>query len=127
MKRPGVAPAAALFLLTCILILYRIVWLGYPVLPAVKGQAWQLLVSVYVAPGEEGSVRLSLALPREHTGYMIAEERFLSGAYALDTMTEGPNRFGVWSAESIDAPQEISYRATIHSRPPSASRSNRPC
>ena len=118
MKRPGVAPAAALFILTCILILYRIVWLGYPVLPAVKGQAWQLLVSVYVAPGEEGSVRLSLALPREHTGYMIAEERFLSGAYALDTMTEGPNRFGVWSAESIDAPQEISYRATIHSRPP---------
>jgi len=117
MRRPGVVPAAALFLLTCLLIFYRIVWLGYPVLPVVKGQAWQLIVSVYITPKDEGSVRLSLALPREHTGYLIAEERFLSGAYALDTMTQGPNRFGVWTAESIDTPQEITYRTTVHSRP----------
>jgi hypothetical protein len=83
----------------------------------VKGQAWQLLVNVYVTPKDGESVLLSLALPPEHTGYMISEERFLSGAYALNTITQGPNRFGVWSGEGVDKPDEITYRATIHSRP----------
>ena len=117
MKRPGFVPAAVLFLLTCILILYRIVWLGYPILPVAKGQAWQLLINVYITPQKGESVLLSLALPPERTGNMIAEERFLSGMYALNTTTQGPNRFGVWSGEGVDRPEEITYRATIYSRP----------
>jgi hypothetical protein len=82
-----------------------------------KGQVWQLLVNVYVAPKGEESALLSLALPPEDTGYMIVEERFLSGMYAFNTITQGPNRFGVWSGEGVDRPEEITYRATIHSRP----------
>jgi hypothetical protein len=117
MRRPGFLPAAVLFLLTCVLVLYRIIWLGYPVLPVVKGQTWQLLVNVYVTPRSEESIFLFLALPPEHTGYMIAEERFLSGTYTLNTITQGPNRFGVWSGEGVDKPEEITYRAMIHSRP----------
>ncbi len=116
MRRPGVLPATVLFLLTCILIFYRIMWLGYPVLPVAKGQAWQLLANVYVTPKDEEKVRLTLALPPEHTGYMITEERFVSGAYALNTITQGPNRFGVWLGGDGDNLQEITYRAMIHSR-----------
>lgn len=118
MRRPGFLPAAVLFLLTCVLILYRVIWLGYPIFPVAKGQVWQLLVNVYVTPKGEESVLLSLALPPEHTGYMIVEERFLSGTYAHNTLTQGPNRFGVWSGEGVDRPEEITYRATIHSRHP---------
>ena len=116
MRRPGFLPAAALFLLTCVLVLYRIIWLGYPVFPVSEGQSWQLLVNVYITPKEEQS-GLSLALPSEQTGYMVVEERVLSGMYAFYIHTQGSNRFGVWSGAGVDRPEEITYRATIHSRP----------
>lgn len=116
MKRLGLLPAAVLFLLTCVIALFRILWLGYPVLPVAEGQAWQLLISAYVAPSDEQS-ELSLALPPEHAGRMIVEERLLSGMYAFYIHTEGPNRFGVWSGAGVDRPEEITYRASIRSRP----------
>ncbi|MEW6333383.1 MAG: UUP1 family membrane protein [Thermodesulfobacteriota bacterium] len=116
MKRPGFLPAAVLFLVTCLLILYRIWWLGYPVLPVAKGQTWQLMASLFVTPHQEQGL-LSLALPSDYIGNMVVEERVLSGKYAFYIRTEGPNRFGVWSGEDIDRPEELTYRAMIHSLP----------
>lgn len=116
MRRPGFLPAAVLCLLTCVLVLYRILWLGYPVLPVAKGQTWQLLVNVYVTPKDEQSV-LTLALPSEQIGNMVVEERILSGMHAFHIQTQGLNRFGVWSGAGVDRPEEIQYRGTIHSLP----------
>lgn len=116
MRRPGVLPAVALFLLTLVLVLYRIIWLGYPVLPVAKGQTWQLLVNAHVTPKDEQS-ELFLALPSEQIGNMVVEERILSGTYAFYILTEGSNRFGVWSGVGVTSPGEITYRATIHSLP----------
>ena len=116
MKRPVFFLAAALFLVTCALLAYRILWLGYPAIPAAAGQTWQLLVNVYVTNQNEESV-LSLALPLEHTGNMIVEERVFSGRYTFNTQKQGPNRLGVWSGTGVTEPEEITYRATIHARP----------
>ena len=116
MKRPVFFLAAVLFLTTGALLLYRILWLEYPIAPAGQGQTWQLLVNVYLTNHHEESV-LTLALPPEHTGNMIVEERVLSGMYSFSTRGEGPNRLGVWSGSGITEPEEITYRATIHSRP----------
>ncbi len=116
MKRPVFLLAAALFLATCALLAYRILWLEYPVVPAAEGQAWQLLINVYVTNQEEENV-LSLALPLEHTGNTVVEERVFSGMYRFNTQEQGPNRVGVWSGSGITEPEEITYRAAIHSRP----------
>ena len=116
MKRPVFFLAATLFLATCALLLYRILWLEYPVAPAGQGRTWQLIVNVYLTNHHEESV-LTLALPPEHTGNMIVEERVLSGMYTFNTRIQGPNRLGVWSGSGMTEPEEITYRATIHARP----------
>ena len=116
MRRPVLLLTAALFLLTAALVLYRIAWLGYPVFPVAAGQTWQLLVHVYLSPQNEAH-SLFLALPPEHTGNMVIEERVVSGPYSFNIQKQGPNRLGIWSAAGANGPEEISYRATIHSRP----------
>jgi hypothetical protein len=115
-KRPFFLLALSLFLATCGLLAYRVIWLEYPMVPAAEGQAWQLLVNVYVTNQKEESV-LSLALPLEHTGNTIVEERVLSDMYTFNTLKQGPNRVGVWSGSGITEPEEITYRAAIHLRP----------
>jgi hypothetical protein len=114
-KRPVFLLVTALFLATGALLAYRILWLGYPVAPASQGQTWQLIVNVYLTNQHEESV-LSLALPPDHTGNMIVEERVSSGMYTFNTRKQGPNRLGVWSGSGVTAPEEITYRATIHAR-----------
>lgn len=115
MRRPVLFLAITLFLLTGAVVSYRIAWLGYPVFPVAKGQTWQLLIQIYLTP-QQGAHRLSLALPSEHTGNMVVEERIVSGTYTFNIEKEGPNRLGIWSGTGT-GPEEITYRATIHSRP----------
>ncbi len=117
MKRPVLLLAAALVLLTAALISYRILWLGYPVMPLGAGQTWQLFIDVHITPVKEESL-LELALPPEHTGIMVADEQIHSGAYAFNIVKEGPNRVGAWSASGVQETAELTYRATIHTRPP---------
>jgi hypothetical protein len=119
--------AASLVLLTGALVLYRILWLGYPILPLASGQTWQLVINAYITP-HHGQNVLSLGLPLEHTGHMIVEERVVSGVYAFDILKQGANRLGVWSGAGVNTPEEITYRATIHALPRSrvATQSPRP-
>jgi hypothetical protein len=114
-KRSVSVLAAILFLATGVLLIYRILWLEYPVAPAGQGQTWQLLVNVYLTNHRDESV-LTLALPAENTGNLIVEERVYSGMYSFSSRNEGPNRLGIWSGSGIPEPEEITYRATIHSR-----------
>jgi hypothetical protein len=115
-KRPVLWLTAVLILSTCLLVLYRIVWLGYPVLPLAGGQTWQLTITAFLTPGANGG-SLALALPTEHTGKLVVEERVVSGPYTFTTRRQGENRLGVWSGTAVRRPEEISYQATIHSVP----------
>ncbi len=116
MRRPVFLLVAALFCATAVLILYRTFRLDYPLLPAAREQTWQLIVNVYLTPKGEESV-LALALPLEHTGNAVVEERIFSGPYGFAIRTEGANRLGVWTGTGIGESEEITYRATIHARP----------
>ncbi|MCE5281612.1 MAG: UUP1 family membrane protein [Deltaproteobacteria bacterium] len=116
MRRPALILANALILLTCLLITYRVAWLGYPLRPLAAGQTWQLFIDVYLTP-KEGNPFLALALPAEHTGAMIVDEQVHSGDYAFSMMSDGPNRAGRWTGTNIAGVSELTYRATIHTRP----------
>jgi hypothetical protein len=115
-KRPVAFLALALFLLPAVLLVYRIVWLGYPVLPTAPGRTWQLIIDVR-ARTESPRTKIALALPRDHAGSIVVEERVSSGAYAFNLLTEGANRIGVWSGSTSRGTTEVQYQATILSRP----------
>ena len=116
MKRPALWLALFLFLLTAALLLYRIVWLEYPVFPTAPGKAWQLTINARVF-SEAGEARVLLGLPTENPGRMVVEERISSGALTLGLAREGSNRIGIWSGPVGLEGDEIVYRATILIRP----------
>ncbi len=116
MKRPALFLALALFLLAGCLLFYRIVWLGYPFLPTAPGQVWQLLINAHVR-GEENEIHLEIALPSEHAGRMLMEERITSGNLHFALLRKGPNRVGVWSGTPGQDGEEVAYRTNIIIRP----------
>ena len=95
MKRPVFLIAFALFLLPSLLIVYRVVWVGYPLLPAASGKIWQLVVDAHLE-STSSETKVEIALPLIRPEYVITEERIFSGNYAFNIFSEGPNRIGVW-------------------------------
>ena len=115
MKRPVMLLAFILFLLPFVLIIYRVVWIGYPLLPAASGKTWQLVVDAHIE-SVDSQTKVAIALPIERPVYIITEERISSGNYTFTMVSEGPNRIGVWSTSNNQGNAEISYRATILSQ-----------
>lgn len=108
--------ACAFFALTACIILYRIVWLKYPVLPAIPGQVWQISFEASIEP-EVGEVVTTIALPSEHAGIVITEERIASETLSFNLFQEGGNRVGLWSGMTEKKASSISYKATLLLRP----------
>lgn len=125
MKRPAVLLALALVLLAASLPAYRIIGLGYPILPTAPGRTWQILIDAHVK-GREGEILLSLALPNEQAGRMLVEERITSGILDFNLLREGLNRIGVWSGSIGSGEEEINYRAIILIRPGRLSKTDPP-
>jgi hypothetical protein len=112
-KRPVAFLVLGLFLLTALVILYRVVRLGYPVLPTAPGQAWLLSAHAHVKP-DRGSISLSMGFPSEYANRVILEERVSSEGLNFNIIDEGRNRFGVWSGDGVPTTEElVTYRATI--------------
>ena len=64
MKKPAAWLASFLFVITGALLLYRVFVLGYPLLPAARGQTWAISMDLYVETGSEGA-KVALGLPVE--------------------------------------------------------------
>lgn len=116
MKRPALLLALVLFLLAGCMLFYRIVWLGYPLLPTAPGQVWQLLINAHVKD-EEKEINLEIGLPSEHAGRMLVEERITSGNLNFALLRKGPDRIGVWAGRAGQEGEEVAYRTTIIIRP----------
>ena len=52
MKKPAAWLAFFLFLFTGALLVYRVLVLGYPLLPAAPGQTWAVSIDLYVETGD---------------------------------------------------------------------------
>lgn len=116
MKRPAILLALVFFALTAAMVIYRIVWLKYPVLPAAPGQVWDLSIDLLVKPAQ-GKVAANIALPAEHEGRLLVEETFSSGTLNFNIVQEGAGRIGRWSGSTENKTETITYRATIIVRP----------
>ena len=112
MKRPAVILAVALFLLPSVLMIYRILWLGYPVFPAAPGKVWQLTMDGHVKGGGNEFTAL-IGLPLTYGSSIVAEERIRSGSLNFFRFREGLNQVGVWSGIPDEGQEFIRYQAII--------------
>ncbi len=115
-KHPATILAFVLFALTISIVMYRIIWLKYPILPTVPGQVWQLSFEASIQP-EEREIEAAIALPTEQAGRVIAEERITSDTLSFNLFQEGANRIGLWSGMSDKEAAIITYKSTLLLRP----------
>lgn len=116
MKRPATILAFALFALTTLIVMYRIVWLKYPVLPTVPGQVWRLSFEARIQP-EGQEIIAAIGLPAEQAGRVLTEERITSDTLNFNLFQEGMNRIGLWSGTSDKEAAIVTYEGSLLLRP----------
>jgi len=112
-KRPVGLLVALLLFLPLVLIIYRIVFLGYPLLPTAPQRAWQISMDARIEAGEDKEIKVKIGLPYSRAGQIVIEEQITSGRLDFNLLPEGPNHIGVWSGIIGPRAEIISYRATI--------------
>ena len=116
MKRPAVLLAIVLLFLSMCLVAYRIVSMGYPLLPTATGRTWQLQIDTHFEGGP-GETTLELALPHEQVGQVLVEEKVTSGALDFNILRSGKTRVGTWSGRIGPKEEAIVYQAIILVQP----------
>ncbi len=114
MKRPALWLAVVLFLVSFSLIGYRVLRLGYPLLPTPSVKAWEVTMEIFFEPtGSNGKeVEITAGLPESRPGQTVIELNDLSGSLRFNILPEGLNQIGVWSGDPEEG-RAISYRATV--------------
>jgi len=113
MKKPALWLALFLFLFAGALLFYRVLFLGYPLLPTAPGQTWAISIDLYVETGTEGA-KVALGLPAEQAGLMVVEEKISAGAQSLDIHLEGPNRIGIWSVPGNREKTLVNFQTAVY-------------
>jgi len=91
---------------------YKIVRLGYPVLPDQTSEKWSIQARLELEP-LEGPVRASLLLPSRPSGYTISDENFVSRGFGLTIEEELFRREADWAIRSLSSSRSLYYRATV--------------
>jgi hypothetical protein len=114
MKRPSLWLAVVFFLAAFSLIGYRVLRLGYPLLPTIPEKVWGLTLEIFFEPtGENGKeIEIRANLPQSRLGQAVIEQKDLSGSLQFNLLTEGLNQIGVWSGDPEEG-RALSYRATV--------------
>jgi len=108
-RQPVTILAFTLFAITVSIIMYRIFWLKYPIMPTIPGQVWQLNFEASILP-EGRQVVTTVALPSERAGIVITEERIASETLSFNLFQEGGNRVGLWSGTTEKGVASISIQ-----------------
>ena len=115
-RRSAVLVAAFLVVIAAVLIAYRVVRLGYPLIPAASIKIWQLSVEG-ILKGNEKGVSLKVGLPATRGTITVTEERIASGNLTFNLLREGQDQIGIWSGNTGPTGTLINYRASILVRP----------
>jgi len=98
------------------LMIYKIVALGYPILPASESDVWtvqaRFTVDSYTRP-----VKAILQLPSNPPGFVILDENFVSRGFGLNVVEEGIWREAQWAIREAAGRQTFYYRAIVAADP----------
>ena len=116
---------AILFFAGTSFFLYKVVYLGFPLLPGQKTDVWEVEVKInFNATGRP--VKVLLFAPRTSSDYSIINENFISKGYGISISTIDGNRQVAWSIRNARGQQTLYYRAMIEKmvtgEPPAVSR-----
>ncbi len=102
----------SLVLLGCLVCAFKVVRLGYPLLPDQTTEQWSIQARLAIEP-VVSPVRASLLLPVRPSGFTIIDENFVSRGFGL-TIEEDPfRRQANWAIRKLSEPKTLYYRATV--------------
>ena len=111
--------AAFLVTLGVALVVFRVVGLGFPILPDDKIESWHVEIKYSIQPGTssaEAPVNVRLFLPQTTRGYAIVDENFITNSYGLTTavMPKTQNRVAEWTRKKDSKARQFYYRAILY-------------
>ncbi|CAN5841499.1 inactive transglutaminase family protein [soil metagenome] len=108
------------FLLTLLgagLFIYKIVALGFPIVPGEKSDLWDVEVRIsFVARG--GPVKVSMFIPRTSSRLAVVDENFISRGFGLTTTLVNGNRQAAWAIRKASGAQALYYRSSVQALEP---------
>lgn len=115
-KKPVYILASVLTLLGIAVYIYKIAFLGYPVVSHAKVGVWEIEARVkFTAVG--GEVKLGLFTPPASGRNAILERRYVAPGYGLTTENDGPNQRAIVSTRKASGAQTVYYRVAVQRTP----------
>ncbi len=110
--RQWIVLSLLLLLLGGLIFTYKLMWLGFPVLPDLTSQAWTVQVRLEILP-EDGPVQAELKLPSRSRGFTVSGENFISRGFGLTLDEETFSRQADWAVRELHETRTLYYRATV--------------
>ncbi|QFU77900.1 hypothetical protein EY643_13610 [Halioglobus maricola] len=110
--------AALLILLGVGLMVYKVFFLGFPLLPGEYRDVWTIESKISFRPGE-GQVQADLTLPEEHAGWVLLDEHFASSGFGF-SVADGDPRRATWTRKSLSEPTTLYYKIQAYRQQPDA-------
>lgn len=111
-NRQWIVLSLSLLLLGGLLMAYKVVRLGFPLMSNDSSEQWVVQARLEVEP-LEGPVRAGLLLPARSSGYMVSDENFISRGFGLTLDEELFRREANWAIRRLYEPKTLYYRATV--------------
>ena len=110
--RQWIVLSLLLLLLGGLIFTYKVLWLGFPVMPDLTAKAWKVQVRLEIQP-EAGPVRVELMLPSRSRGFTLSSENFISRGFGLTLDEETFRRQADWAVRELRKTRTLYYRATV--------------
>ena len=112
--------AGALILFGVGLTVYKVFFLGFPLLPGEYREVWTIETKISFQP-ESGAVDVELTLPEPLAGWEVLDEHFASSGFGFAIRGELPRRAN-WTRQTLERPTTLyyklqAYRPTTNSLP----------
>ena len=111
--RPVLIIAALLGLIGLSLFSYKVVVLGFPLVPNETTDVWTVEARI-AFEALPGSVKVSLQIPTLTPGYTVFKENFVSPSFGFTTLYTASGRTAQWAVRQAEGPQTLYYRAVVY-------------
>ena len=110
--RQWIVLSLVLLLLGGLIFAYKVVRLGFPVMPDLTSKAWTVQVRLEIQP-EGGPAQAELKLPSRSRGFTLSRENFISRGFGLTLDEETFRRQADWAVRELHETRTLYYRATV--------------
>lgn len=104
--------AVALIFVALSLIFHKISELGLPLFPSEEIEVWSVEARLAFY-AKERPVKVKFSLPKSPSGYVIADENYVSGKYGLAVENDKENRIAEWAVRRVKGNQVLYYQLQL--------------